>query len=54
MLSISPKNILSLFFFFFIFGAEIQDGFKIQNGAQKRRNLIYAANWPKINEFEKT
>jgi hypothetical protein len=46
-LSIDPKNILSLS----NFRAVIQDGGKIQNGAQKRKNLIFAAKWPEINEF---
>jgi hypothetical protein len=46
-LSIDPKNIFSLL----NFRAVIQDGGKIQNGAKKRKNLIFAAKWPKINEF---
>jgi hypothetical protein len=36
------------------FDPEIQDGVKIQNGAQKRKNLIFAAKWPIFNEFQKT
>jgi hypothetical protein len=47
MLSIDPKNIFSLL----NFRAVIRDGGKIKNGAQKRKNLIIAAKWPKINEF---
>ena len=38
-LSIDPKNIFGLL----KFEAEIQDGVKIQNGVQKRKNLIFAA-----------
>ena len=38
-LSIDPKNIFSLL----NFEAEIQDDVKIQNGVQKRKNLIFAA-----------
>jgi hypothetical protein len=33
--------------------AEIQDGVKIQNGAQKMKNLIFAAKWAIFNEFQK-
>jgi hypothetical protein len=47
MLSIDPKNIFSLL----NFRALIQDGGKIQNGTQKRKNLIFAAKWPKITNF---
>jgi hypothetical protein len=45
MMSIDPKSIFSLL------NSVIQDGGKIQNGAQKRKNLIFAAKWPEINEF---
>jgi hypothetical protein len=41
-----PKNNFSLL----NFCAEIQDGGKIQNGAEKRKYLIFAAKFPKINE----
>jgi hypothetical protein len=44
------KNIFS----YLSFDPEIKDGIKIQNGDQKRKNLIFASKWPIFSRFQKT